>query len=138
MSPELRAVLERWAPLAHDTMGMLDDSPECIKGKPWDYSDYIRIFRLESDSVFLEFDSRDQCTSGRLKGIVGAVAQAHPWGSALILKGPLRWVGTRTQRATGLVKLAAEYLPALGQPKTQAFDETWPKMTLVLPCRWTP
>lgn len=131
------AELERWAPLAHDTMAVLDERPEDVKGKPWDYADYVRVFRVDGPELFLEVDGRNR-TSGHIKGLVGVHAQAHPWGTALVLEGPLRWVGTRTLGPTGLVKLAAELLPALGESKTQLYDVAWPQITLVLPCTWSP
>jgi hypothetical protein len=132
------AELERWAPLAHDTMAVLDETPEAVRGKPWDYADYVRVSRLDGQELFLEVEGQDRRTSGHIKGLVGVHAQAHPWGTALVLQGPLRWVGTRTLGPRGLVKLAAELLPALGQPTSETYDAQWPQIVLVLPCAWSP
>ena len=124
--------------MAHDTMAVLGETPDAAKGKPWDYADYVRVFRVEGQRVFLEVDGQDRRTSGYIEGLRAVHAQAHPWGTALVLEGPLRWVGTRTQGPTGLVKMAAERLPSLGQPKRQPYDAEWPQIILVLPCKWTP
>ncbi|MFT5584641.1 MAG: hypothetical protein ACI9VR_002226 [Cognaticolwellia sp.] len=138
LSPQARAVLERWGPMAHDSMAVLGDGRERIGGKPWDYADYIRVFRMEGDRVFLEVDAGEQRTSGYLEGLSGASAAQHPWGSTLTLDGPLRWVGTRTQGPTGLVKMAAELLPSLGQQQRDPYAAWWPQIVLVLPFTWTP
>lgn len=132
------ALLERWRPRAHDSMAVLGDTPESVVGKPWDRADYIRIFRVEEGRVFLEVDTSERRMSGVLHGLTGARAQAHPWGSALVLQGPLRWVGTQTIKATGLAKLAAGLVPSLGAAQTRAYDAEWSQITLVLPCAWTP
>ena len=139
LSAEDLALLQRWAPVADDSMAMVSDGSE-PQGRPWDNPDYVQSFQLEGGQVRLRLRVRQGSTviDGVLSGIQSVRCGPHQWGTVLTLLGPVRWVGTRTERATGLTEMAAQIFPSLGQPKTRAFDETWPKMTLVLPCRWTP
>lgn len=140
LSAEELVLLQRWVPVAHDSMAVVGQEPGIARGKPWDYADYVCAFRLDGEGIFLEVENVGctMRTAGLLKGVTGVDAEAHPWGTALRLEGPLRWVGTRTQRATGLVKMAAGILPSLGRPKTEKYDVGWPQINLILPCKWTP
>ena len=141
LSAEDLVLLERWVPVANDSQAVLGEEPDCAKGKPWDNPDYVCAFRLDGEGIFLEVQLNVNGylrIAGLLKGVTGVHAEAHPWGSALCLDGPIRWVGTRTRRRMRLLFLLAGIKPALGQAKTEKYDPVWPQLTLVLPCTWTP
>jgi hypothetical protein len=141
LSAEDLVLLERWVPVAHDSQAVLGEEPDCAKGKPWDNPGHVCAFRLDGEGIFLEVQlnvNGDLRIAGLLKGVTGVHAEAHPWGSALCLDGPIRWVGTRTQKRMRLLFLLAGIKPALGQARTEKYDLVWPQLTLVLPCRWTP
>jgi len=145
LSAEDLVVLERWAPVAHDSMAVVGEEPDCAKGKPWDKPDYVCAFRLDGEGIFLEVSlnvghniTGGLRIAGLLKGVTGVHAEAHHWGSALRLDGPIRWVGTRTKPRIRLLFGLAGITPALGQAKTEKYDVIWPQITLILPCTWTP
>ena len=141
LSAEHLVLLERWVPVAHDSQAVLGEEPDCAKGKPWDNPGHVCAFRLDGEGIFLEVQlnvNGDLRIAGLLKGVTGVHAEAHPWGSALCLDGPIRWVGTRTQKRMRLLFLLAGIKPALGQARTEKYDLVWPQLTLVLPFRWTP
>ena len=130
----LHLLLERYAELAHDSMGVLSDSPDGPLGKPWDFSHCIRAFRVDEERVFLEIDTNTERIAGALEGLTGASAHAHPWGTALVLQGPLRWVGTRAVKPRGLTKLLSDILPSFGSWRQTMYDKEWQQIVLILPC----
>ena len=131
-------LLKHYESQANNTMAMLADKPESIVGKPWDAAHYIRCFRVEDEGIFLDVDTPDWRTCGRLKGLTDANAHPHHWGTALILRGPIQWVGTRTPKAKGLIQMVAQIAPFLNKPQTLDYKEDFAQMTLVLPCSWSP
>ena len=87
-------LLERWVPVAHDSQAVVGEEPNCAKGKPWDNPGHVCAFRLDGEGIFLEVQLNVNGylrIAGLLKGVTGVHAEAHPWGSALCLDGPIRW-----------------------------------------------
>lgn len=130
--------LRDYVPRIHNSMAMLVETPESVSGKPWDFSHYVLVFRVEETGLFLKVDTSNDCLSGNIYGLTGVRTQPHPWGSALILVGPLLWVGTRIQRVTGLTKMAADILPFLDTERILDYNVEWRQITLILPCSSLP
>ena len=125
--------LKAWEAVANDTMAVLAETPGSVIGRPWDNAHYLHEFRVEGSTIYLKAAVSNRCISGCLIGLTDISVVGHPWGTALILHGPVRWVGTQIIQPRGLLRMISRYLPFLGAPKQSPYDGEWPQMTLVLP-----